>query len=208
MVLPSRRLVTRPPGGEQRDAGSCWHLAATRVLRSLTESSPIASDSRTHSRFGSASARPTAAYRSRSSSAKPAGSPTRLRGYQCLRKTQVERARRQMRAICRACNPSRPTLHQSQFGNGGIEHVPDVWLHGRHREMGEANITYEDIKRAAKRRARASSRRCERSRQPWPRTRRARRRVHAVVRICCLRFRRRTAARSTRSGRSRPPDRP
>ena len=41
-----------------------WH--PTRVERSLTESSPAASDSRTHRRLGSASARPTAAKRSRS----------------------------------------------------------------------------------------------------------------------------------------------
>lgn len=46
----------------------------TRPLRSPTESSPDASDSSTHSRFGSANARPTAAYRRRSGSAETDGS--------------------------------------------------------------------------------------------------------------------------------------
>ena len=53
MVLPSRRLVTRPT---LRSTARCWLMLGTwqptRELRSLTESSPMASDSRTHSRFG------------------------------------------------------------------------------------------------------------------------------------------------------------
>jgi len=27
--------------------------------------------------------------------------------------------------------------------------VPDVWLHGRHREMGTSNITFEDLEKSA-----------------------------------------------------------
>src|SRR5579859_3288328 len=69
MVLPSRRVATRPA---PRRTERCWLMLGTwhptRLDRSLTESSPAASDSRTHSRFGSASARPTAAYRCRSGS--------------------------------------------------------------------------------------------------------------------------------------------
>ena len=62
MVVPSRRLVTSPT---LRSTARCWLMLGTwhptRLLRSLTESSPMARDSRTHSRLGSARARPIAA---------------------------------------------------------------------------------------------------------------------------------------------------
>ena len=52
---------TRRCGG-RRGAGSCWAPGSRPSSRGRsTESSPAASDSSTHSRFGSASARPTAA---------------------------------------------------------------------------------------------------------------------------------------------------
>ena len=53
MVLPSRRVVTSPA---LRSTARCWLMLGTwqptRSLRSVTDSSPMASDSRTHSRFG------------------------------------------------------------------------------------------------------------------------------------------------------------
>jgi hypothetical protein len=51
----------------------------------------------------------------------------------------------------RACKPvaRRLTATDPDCTKGGRPHVPDVWLMDAHREVGQANITYEDVKRAA-----------------------------------------------------------
>ena len=94
-----------------------WH--STRTARSLTDSSPAASDSRTHSRLGSASARPTAADRCRSASLEVTESNTRGVSH-CLRNY----ASTTRRTIPRAGEPLLTAVARSTSRTGLRERLP------------------------------------------------------------------------------------
>ena len=130
MVLPSRRLVTRPGAPQHREVlAHVGDLAADPVaLRSLTDSSP-----RRVTRGRTGASGPRVPDRSRRTAADRLGGdrkadPTPVNGYQCLRKLRNDstvRGRAGARILRRCARPPTAWYRSHEFPIGEVEAARD-----------------------------------------------------------------------------------